>query len=193
MTLNHLAKTLALTLLASYGALSHAGNDTEKKPSHNHAHAAKVSQTPPMYRKPGPSIRVAEPKIIKLAPYTNETVKISFAGDAKGRLFLSARPKAGITLASEKNEWVFDLDSEKPEIELNVKAGNIGKYYIMFHARVEEKENTQSKPNTGTPDSQTRVFGIPVHIGNVANISARSKPAPKHMIMKAEETVEQKK
>ncbi|VUD63951.1 hypothetical protein TDB9533_03215 [Thalassocella blandensis] len=141
------------------------------------------AETKQPYQKPGANIRVVTPDIISLDVSKQKEVKVSFSAPSNGQLFITAKPKPGLTLASTHSEWHFDLASEKPEVTLNIEGNTNGKYYVMFHARIIEKSKTSS-----------RVFGIPVEVGDVSALEAKLEKTGKkkeYVIMKAEETITQ--
>ncbi|MFT5083080.1 MAG: hypothetical protein ACI9Y1_001117 [Lentisphaeria bacterium] len=131
------------------------------------------------YQKPGAAIRLLEPQLIRMDEHSEQRVTIKFAPPKKGELYLSARPKKGITIDGSTSQWHFDLANETAVIEIDLSSQSRGQYHIMFNAKVTEHGLTSS-----------RVFGLPVYVGEQT-----SKTKPKNttqngvVIMQAEETV----
>lgn len=139
--------------------------------------------TAAQYQKPGAPIRLAEPDyFVSLDPFSQQTVTVNFDTPSKGELYISAKPKHGISITDDTTNWHFDLSAQAPQVTFTVQANETGKYYIMFHARIIENNLSSS-----------RVFGIPVVIGDADLIQSKQKPKPKKdfVIMKAEEKITQ--
>lgn len=164
--------TKIFALLLAFGlcsGLSYAGQTV--KPTHEHG--------PGTYQKPGAAISLGSPSAITMDPQSQKTVSISFNAAKEGVLTLYAKPKAGLVLVNEGEELSFDLSNEVPSIDLDLSSGETGVYHVMFHASIE----------TGG-SSSSRVFGIPVYVGEIEKSSAeKMKPHPNVIIMKGEETV----
>lgn len=140
-----------------------------------HADSKNIRQP---YQKPGASIRLAQPQSIELEPFSQKTVDISFATPKAGKLVLSYNTKAGITTSASINEWTFDLSTQQPNISFDINSGETGQFHIMFHARI-----------INGSENSSRVFGIPVYVGDqTANVKQKVQH-PAVISMKAEETV----
>ncbi len=156
-------KLFALTTLllsATLGASAHAD-----KPAPAHS-----------YQKPGAAIRLASPQQIKADPHSESQTTVTFSTPGSGTLVISAKPSANISV-SDTGQHRFDLSREKPELTLTITTQDEGRHHIMFHASIEENGATMS-----------RVFGIPVQVGN-AKVQAKQENHPPFVIMEAEETI----
>lgn len=138
-------------------------------------HAGKPQSALP-YQKPGAPIRLAEPDFIQMDAYRERPVAISFMTPFRGALYLTAKPNQGISLTEVPDQWQFDLSDGQPRVEFTVVSRARGLHHIMFHARMEYQGISSS-----------RVFGIPVYVGEEEAVSTKSYPD--RVIMHAEETV----
>ncbi len=129
------------------------------------------------YQKPGADIRLASPEFIQLDPHATATVSVTFSTPGSGELILSAKTKEGLTLENNLQQR-YDLSKGKPALELSLRAGEAGEYHIMFHATIE-----------GRGMRSSRVFGIPVYVGERQTQAKAQKAHPKYIIMQGEETI----
>ncbi len=142
---------------------------------------ATTTQAAP-YQKPGASIWLAEPLSVQLDPFTKKSVTIDFGSGSKGLLSMEALTEDGISIVSDITHWTFDLSQDTPQVTLDIEANEVGRYNIMFHAKIAEGDNASN-----------RVFGISVLVGDEATLKAKAKQKPKKdaVVMKAEETITQ--
>lgn len=159
---------IPLALLATFSAGLHAENtETNKK------HKAHVS-----YMKPGAPIRLHQPDGVQIEASQASTVEVGFDTPNSGVLTLTVKPKPGLSLVNNATEWQFDLSQGAPKLPLTLEAAENGKYYVMFHAEIDNNGNRSS-----------RVFGMPVQVGKEAPAAKQKGQGPTHIIMKAQETI----
>jgi len=130
------------------------------------------------YQKPGAAIHLASPDAVELDPFSSATVAVVFATRNTGQLKIVAKAKEGIEVTTAESEMNFDLTLGQARMDLTFETGDVGEYHVMFHATIDEGGSKSS-----------RVFGLPVYVGEREIWEKPEKSHPQFIIMKGRETI----